>query len=237
MDRRKVMDALDLAMMAFWFFAASSQFPYTAQLLMAALGYFVLRIAFHWKTVFRAFFSTFAIWLVPVFALVSMLWSAEAVSTLRAALQWATALIACYFATRMKLVHIIAGFGIAATIILAMNLQGVLSSGEGQMFRGGFDQKNFFASRITPALLVAATFLAYLRGRIEFRAVAAPVLAVICAAAAIAIVKAESATAMVAAGAAVLAVIGAWVFATRSVIARGLLVSLAVAVAAGGAIG
>jgi hypothetical protein len=63
------------------------------------------------------------------------------------------------------------------------------------------------------------------------------VLAVICAAAAIAIVKAESATAMVAAGAAVLAVIGAWVFATRSVIARGLLVSLAVAVAAGGAIG
>ncbi|MFZ4603598.1 MAG: O-antigen ligase family protein [Caulobacterales bacterium] len=233
-NRRQVMDAIDLAMMVFWFFAASSQFSYTAQLLMAGLGYFVVRIAFHWRTVLRSFCSSFAIWLVPAIALASVVWSTDPNLSLRAALQLAaTALIACYFATRMKLVYIVGGFGLAAAIILAMNAQGVLTSGEGQMFRGGFDQKNFFASRVTPALIVAAAFLAYLRGPLWLRAVVAPVLAVIAAVGALAIFKAESATAMVAAGAAVLAIIGAWVFATRSVAARGLFLSAAFALVAG----
>lgn len=237
-NRRQVMDGLDLAMMVFWFFAASSQFSYTAQLLMAALGYFVLRIAFHWRTVLRTFFSSFAIWLVPALALVSVLWSTESALTLRAALQLiVTALIACYFAIRMKLSHVIAGFGVAAAIILMMNIQGVLTAGEGQMFRGGFDQKNFFASRVTPAVIVAAAFLAYLRGPLWLRALAVPVLALVAGLGAFAIIRAESATAMIAAGAAVAAIVGGWVFATRSLNTRGLLVSAAVAVAALGAVG
>lgn len=237
-NRRQLMDGLDLAMMVFWFFAASSQFPYTPQLLMAVLGFFVLRIAFHWRTVFKTFFSTFAIWLIPALAIVSVLWSTESALTLRAAAQLiVTALIACYFATRMKLAHVIAGFGIAAAIILMMNIQGVLTAGEGQMFRGGFDQKNFFASRVTPAVIVAAAFLAYLRGPLWLRVIAAPALALVAGLGALAIIRAESATAMIAAGAAVLAIVGAWVFATRSIAARGLLVSAAVAVAALGAVG
>lgn len=237
-NRRQVMDGLDLAMMVFWFFAASSQFSYTPQLLMGGLGYFVLRIAFHWRTVLRTFFSSFAIWLIPALALVSVLWSTESALTLRAAAQLAvSALIACYFATRMKVSHVIAGFGIAAAIILMMNIQGVLTAGEGQMFRGGFDQKNFFASRVTPAVIVAAAFLAYLRGPLWLRAIAAPVLAIVAGLGAFAIIRAESATAMIAAGAAVATIIAAWVFATRSMAVRGLLVSAAVATAALGAVG
>lgn len=237
-NRRHLVEGLDLAMMTFWFFAASSQFPYTSILLMAGLAYFAIRIAFHWKTVFRAFTSRFSIWLIPALAVLSTVWSTDSAFTLRSGLQLtATALIACYFATRLKLWQVIASLGVAATIILLMNLQGVLTSGDGQMFRGGFDQKNFFASRVTPALLVAATFLAYVRMRLRLALIVLPILAAIAFFAALSIIRAESVTAMIAATLTVLTIIATWMLTSRSVAVRGLFLSAAVAIAAAGAVG
>lgn len=223
----------DFAATAIYIFALAEAQGFLFKVTAApALLYFLGRIAMHYRLVLRELLGHPLVWLMPVIALVSVLWSASPATTLRAAIQLAIlAAIAFYIARRLALPHVVAAVFIGLSWIVLEHLPAALAAMPDPGI-GIYVYKNFLVSRFDPFILIAIAYAVLSRGPLWLRGAAAvaalmglieiwaaqattslvTVLGAICVifAARVVRMRAEGATIVFGAGIAAAAVLGAY---------------------------
>jgi exopolysaccharide production protein ExoQ len=158
----------DLVLTFLWFYAiigvGADPTGKLSLTLYVAAAYFLARIAFNLRSTADIVVATPALWVVPGFALLSVLWSVSPPTTLRASGQLIlTALVAIHAARMLGARTVLMLVAAAAGLVMYQNLSHLEKSGPGIGMTGGFGSKNYFAIQIFPVFIACAAYLTLAR--------------------------------------------------------------------------